>query len=239
MEGMTFAEAVKALAGGPLPRPRQPLQVGSTNTAPGPHCTHPDTLRAREIWRSAAPAPGTIVEVYLHDRGITVQPPPSLRFVPRFNFRNGLIFPAMIAAIQSPNGDIIALQATALGADGRGKADLPKDKQRHTLGPLGAGAVRLAAAGLALGIAEGVEDALAALQLTETPCWACLGSGRMHSVCIPTQVRALHIFADDDKAGHEAADRTSKAQRHRTVIVRLPPEGFKDWGAVAQEGDAA
>ena len=74
-----------------------------------------------------------------------------------------------------------------------------------------------------LAITEGVEDALAAIQLTEIPTWAALGAQRMHSLRIPDEVRELHIFSDDDEAGREAANRTAESHRHRHCVIRLPP----------------
>jgi DNA primase len=63
----------------------------------------------------------------------------------------------------------------------------------------------------------------------------------MHVVSIPDQVRELHLFVDDDEPGRAAAERT--AARHtaegRRVVLRLPPEGFKDWNDVAMEGALA
>jgi hypothetical protein len=142
----------------------------------------------------------------------------------------------MIAAVQAPDRTIVAAQITELDHDGRSKA--PVSVQRRTIGALGAGAVRLGTAGDELGIAEGTEDALAAQQLTGLPCWACLGAGRMHRVDVPATVKTLHVFADDDEPGRNAADRT--AARHsregRRIFIRRPPEGVKDWGELASRG---
>ena len=58
----------------------------------------------------------------------------------------------------------------------------------------------------------------------------------MHRVRIPDLVSELHIFADDDVAGRRAANRTALAHQAagRRVVVRLPPDGLKDWGEVIQ-----
>jgi hypothetical protein len=150
-----------------------------------------------------------------------------------------LILPAMVAAVQAPDRRVIAVQTTFLREKDGKKA--PVSDPRRTTGALGAGAVRLAASGEVLGLAEGVEDALSAIHLTGTPTWACIGAGRMHVVAIPDVVRELHLFVDDDEPGHSAAERT--AARHtaegRRVVLRLPPEGFKDWNDVAMESTLA
>ncbi len=134
--------------------------------------------------------------------------------------------PATVAAVQRPDGKIVAVQTTLLTTSG---TKAPVSSPRITTGALGAGAVRLAKADLVLGIGEGVETALAAMQLTGVPCWACLGAGRMHRVAVPANVGELHIFADNDEPGRAAADRTAHANRHRRILLRYPPEACKDW----------
>lgn len=137
----------------------------------------------------------------------------------------------MIAAIQRPDGAVIAIQRTFLTDDGQ-KANMRRP--RRNMGEFHDGAVRLAEPSTTLGLAEGVEDALAATQLVGIPCWASLGAGRMATVAIPTSVRTIHIFADDDKAGRGAVEATVEhhTARGRTVYVRYPPLGHKDWGSI-------
>jgi putative DNA primase/helicase len=96
---------------------------------------------------------------------------------------------------------------------------------------LGSGAVRLGAAGELLGVAEGVETGLSAMQISGVPVWCCLMAGRMHRVAIPLTVRELHIFADDDEPGRAAAERTAELHTTagRRVVLRFPPAGCKDW----------
>jgi hypothetical protein len=103
-----------------------------------------------------------------------------------------------------------------------------------TMGALGWGAVRLAAATDILGLAEGTEKGLAAMQLFNVPCWSSLGAGRMHRVFIPDDVGELHVFLDNDDAGRAAAERTAHAHRHRKVLLHFPPEQFKDWDDVTR-----
>jgi len=172
------------------------------------------------IWGNASCAVGSTVERYLRARGITIAPPPSLRCV-------GGTEPAMVAAVQPPDRRIIAVQVTRLDPTGERKAQVPLP--RLTVGALGDGAVRLAAAGDVLGLAEGIETALSAMQLAGIPAWACLGASRMHRVAVPDSVRELHILIDNDDPGREAAERTAHAHRHRRVVLRRPPDEFGDW----------
>jgi hypothetical protein len=194
--------------------------------------------RAVALWNHSVPCEGTKAQRYLHARGLTIDPPPSLRFCADHVYRpampaRGVIVPAMVAAVQALDGRITAVQVTALD---RSEDRKFSDKgARKIYGPVGSGAVRLAEAGQDLGLAEGVEDALGAMQLTGIPCWACLGAVRMHRVEIPASVRTLHIFADADDAGERAAQRTADrfSLGHERVVVRLPPDDCKDWGELA------
>ncbi|MCE3370507.1 toprim domain-containing protein, partial [Staphylococcus aureus] len=73
---------------------------------------------------------------------------------------------------------------------------------KRALGSLGQGAVRLAEpVDGKLGLAEGIESALSAMQLFGIPCWASLGNERFGLVAIPDSVRELHLFIDNDAGG--------------------------------------
>jgi hypothetical protein len=100
-----------------------------------------------------------------------------------------------------------------------------------TKGPLGTGAVRLGAAQEIMGIAEGTETALSAMTLTGMPVWASLGAKRLHTVELPPFVREVHVFADNDQPGREAADRACEAhcKLGRVVEIRRPPPEFADY----------
>jgi Toprim domain/Phage integrase family len=169
-----------------------------------------------------------VAERYLRARCITLPSPPSIRFLPHADYMPRISFPAMLAAVQRPDRAVVAVQITFLDPSGDGKAKVATP--RRTVGKLGTGAVRLGLAGDALGLAEGVETALSAMQLSSVPVWACIGAGRMHTVTIPSHVHFLEIFADTDQPGRAAMLKTF--ERHRAdleVRAQLPHERFKDW----------
>jgi putative DNA primase/helicase len=207
---------------------RRPRAAASKPSIELPH--EPDA-EALALWRTGSPAAGTIVPAYLKRRGIIIAIPLSIRFA--VIVRDGRTGPAMIVAVQRPDGKVVAVQHTLLTWSGA-KADVAKP--RHQYGQLGHGAVRRAKATDVLGLAEGVETALAAMQLTGVPCWASLGSCRMHNVEVPGSVLELHIFVDDDKAGHEAALRLIALHTSlgRRVVKRIPPAGVNDYAEVAE-----
>jgi len=178
---------------------------------------NPDALK---LWIAASPARGSVVAEYLERRGIALQPPASLRC--------RADIPAMIAAVQRPDGKIVAIQSLRLTHEGA-KASLLTP--RLTTGCLGDGAVRLGPADKVLGLAEGVETALSAMQLTGVTVWASLGSARLHRVELPAEVKEVHVFVDNDDPGRVAAKRTADVHTRagRTVYLRYPPDQCGDW----------
>ena len=194
------------------------------------HLPHRDNGRAAlDIWRESRPGAGTLVERYLGRRGLTLPVPPSIRFHPGLKHGpTGLILPAMVAAVQAPDRRVVAIHRTFLNEYGT-KATVSTPKM--ALGPLGAGAVRLAKAGSLLGLAEGIEDALSAMQLFDLPCWASLGGARLARVDLPPEVREVRIFADGDDPGKEAAEKAVRRFRREGLKARafIPPNGCKDW----------
>jgi putative DNA primase/helicase len=171
---------------------------------------------ALKIWAATVEPHCTFVQEYLERRGITLLP----QFI-------GMNHSAMVAAVQRPDGKIIAVQQTWLTRDGEKAKVTPP---RITTGSLGTGAVRLGAIAPVMGLAEGVETALSAMMLTGMTVWATLGAARMHNVWIPPEVRELYLFTDNDDAGRKAAELTADAHRLvRKVVPRAPPDQFKDY----------
>jgi hypothetical protein len=189
--------------------------------------------RALALWRSAEPIADTLAHRYLRARGLTIDPPPSLRFLPAAEYLPRIFLPAMVAGLQAPDRRVIAVQITFL--DPRGDRKVQGAAPRKTIGKMHGGAVRLGPAGEVVGIAEGIETAIAAMQLSGISCWSCLGSKRMASVVIPDTVRELHLFGDNDEPGRLAAEQTAKAHPNRRVIARFPPENFGDYADIAAD----
>jgi phage/plasmid primase-like uncharacterized protein len=149
-------------------------------------------------------------------------------------------FPAMVAPVVTPDGRMVALHRSYVDADGR-KADLPSPKKlTGAAGPLPGAAIPLHEPGSGvLGVAEGIETALAARCMTGVPTVAAYCASNLAAWQWPTGVQRLVIFADADKAGREAADtlraRALAAWLHVTVLV--PPEEGTDWCDLWTRGD--
>ncbi|MBA3623997.1 MAG: toprim domain-containing protein [Methylibium sp.] len=158
-------------------------------------------------------------------------------------------YPAMVAPLTAPDGRTVALHRTYLSSDGH-KANVPTVKKLTAAsGPLAGACIRLhSPKGGVIGIAEGIETALAASMGSGVPTVAAYCAGALAGYCWPTGVQSLVIFADADKAGREAADkllgRARRAGLH--VDIMVPTEAGTDWcdvwaqrSAVEIEGDAA
>jgi hypothetical protein len=88
------------------------------------------TTYALKIWHQSILAAGTLVETYLRSRGITLPPPPTLRFHPRLYHRpSGSAWPAMVALVtRGSDRTPVAIQRTFLARDGSGKAPIDQNK---------------------------------------------------------------------------------------------------------------
>ena len=194
------------------------------------------------------PMPGDPCALYLARRGFgAVWPlPAALRLHPALPYWHGPerlgMFAAMVAPIVAPDGRTVALHRTYLTADGR-KADVPSPKKlTGAAGPLAGACIPLAkpARGV-VGIAEGIETALAAWCASAVPTVASYCAGNLAAWRWPPGVRRLVIFADADTAGREAA----YALRARAVAARLrcdvltPSAEGADWADVWAGRDAA
>lgn len=184
---------------------------------------------ARRLWRSSIPIAGTPAEDYLSARALTM-----LSSKLRYNARTVLgkgpsrrILPAMIAAVENDLG-VVAVQRTFLDLQVITRKPLPSPKV--ALGLLGGAAIRLAPATDELGLAEGIEDALSAMQWFGTPTWALGGIERLALVDIPTQVRRVIVYGDRGKPAEAglARARDHLVANGRVLEVRLP-ERHDDW----------
>jgi putative DNA primase/helicase len=192
---------------------------------------------ARRLWRSAVPAGGTLVEIYLRHRGIEIAVPSTLRFHANLRHPSGFHRPGLVAAVMNHEADtaLVAVHRTFLSRDGLAKA--PVDPKKMMLGPCRGGAVRLAPAGERLAIAEGLETGLSVMSATGVPTWAALSAGGVRSLVLPPLplARQVTICADHDPAGvaaaHAAAERWHREGRQ--VRIAMPPEPGTDFNDLA------
>jgi phage/plasmid primase-like uncharacterized protein len=204
--------------------------------------------RIAQVWAQCVPlVPGDACTPYLKRRGFGgVWPlPATLRLHRGLSYWHGGdklgTFPAMVAPLVAPNGRTVALHRTYLTADGR-KADVPTIKKLSgAAGPLAGACIPLhkPVAGV-LGIAEGIETALAGWCASGVPTVSAYCAGNLAAWRWPGGVQRLVIFADADKAGREAAD-TLRARALAAGLraeVLTPTQPGADWCDVWAGRDA-
>lgn len=233
LEHLSFQDAVAKLTGEAVERLAAPLVVKATK---------PEASREKPaaLWHRSVDAVGTLAQTYLATRGILATPPSSLRFLPRLTYwmggdggpQKGGAFPVLLAALQKGHGQIVAVQRIYLARDGNGKAAVAQPKK--VFGTMEDGAVRLAEAQIIMGIAEGVETALSAMQVHRVPVWAACGGARMKDVWFPRLVQQIVIYADNGEEGRVKAAAAAAAYTDRgySVVIYPPPSRFKDWNDV-------
>jgi hypothetical protein len=193
---------------------------------------------ARQLWNTTTPAVSSPVEAYLRSRGFDLSDiPPTLRYARLRHPGTRELYDGMVAAV-GYGGPPTAIHRTFLAPGGVGKARLPDDLDvKMSLGPVHGLPIRLdatsdadAAAG-ALSVAEGIENALVAVQEFGQPAWSSISAGNMPLLRIPDDVSLVTILADHDPVGLSKAREAGRlwAAAGRTVRLALPPTPGKDF----------
>ncbi|MGO3517794.1 MAG: DUF7146 domain-containing protein [Acetobacter cibinongensis] len=244
-----------------MPVQRRPVQEKPSNSEELDREAQQRRAKARRLWHdTTAGIAGTPVETYLTGRGIDLRAlgraPGALRFAPAVwcqEVRRPL--PAMLGAICSPSGKLVAVHRTWLAQSPSGvwaKADLKNPKK--VLGSFAGGCIRLwrGASGLALGmapqnemaiVAEGIETALScAIACPEHRVLAAVSLSNMASLKLPDTITEILVAADNDTGNPSArkaldAALSQFAQQGRTVRLAMPEIQGQDWNNVLTHHD--
>jgi hypothetical protein len=142
----------------------------------------------------------------------------------------------MVALVEHVERGPVAVHCTYLRPDGRGKAEIEKEKA--IFGPAAGGAVHFDTPrdGQRLAVAEGIETALSVAVACLIPAWAALSAPGMKNLILPRDATHVVICADHDASGtgeraaHEAAARWLADGRR--VRIAMPPEPGADFNNV-------
>lgn len=193
----------------------------------------------RRAWKEATPViHGDKVWEYLVNRSGIKSVPKSLRLHPNLYYDKEHSFPAMLALVTMPDGTPTNLHRTWL--DGKGGKAPVEDAKKVMGGPIKTGAVRLSPVAPRLGIAEGIETALAAASMFKLPVWAAISANGMQQWEAPAGVEKVLIFGDNDLnyTGQDAAYSLAKKLSMRGIDIEdvlIPGKAGTDWADVSAE----
>ena len=179
--------------------------------------------KVRAVLKSVGPE----VSGYLKARGLTV--PPGIRQARLAYWHGGErlgTYDCMVGLIVSPDGKPQSYHITYL-QDGR-KAEVPCARKVMTpVDTVTGGAIRLYPPAEHMGIAEGIETAIAAHMLTGLPVWAAANANGVEKFIPPQECRHLTVFGDHDASytGQAAAYAMAKRAIRAGFLceVALPP----------------
>jgi hypothetical protein len=177
---------------------------------PPPPAPAPDNTariaKARRKWQaSRVILPGSPQAQYLHGRRLWPLPEAAHRVLRAVDLEHmdtgAALHAAMIARVDDAEGMLTAVHCTFLEErpDAVGKLR-GVNRAKLVFGALpGGAAIRLAEPAARMGVAEGIETALAAGALHGLPVWAAISAGGMERFQPPPICAELQVFADRDK----------------------------------------
>ncbi|MCG2583903.1 primase-helicase zinc-binding domain-containing protein [Massilia sp. TS11] len=200
--------------------------------------------RALELWEQGHPVSAdNIVGRYLARFGLRFgQISSKLRYHPAVDFINSLdgkhfrhsALPAMLAAIENEQGELVSLHRTYL----LDRASVPQALARKRMHRTIDGAVvRLAAPASDLVVTLDIESALTVGAYLGSAAWAVLDHHGLGRLVVPACVGRLDVFtANDSDRAHEGqaaafalATRLKHERADITVEVHVPPHPGQRW----------
>jgi putative DNA primase/helicase len=230
LHDLTLGEALSDVEKLIATAPAAPVKSSSSRT---------DFEKARETWLQTAPMGSGIMRYLERTRGISPVVIGKMRSVRQFdrllyldddgNFCGR--FTAMVGLIQSPDGKGWGVHRTYLGGGGL-QAPVPTPKKVLGSVPEGA-AIRLFDHEGVLGVAEGIETALSAMQLFGVPTWATINFVGLEKWIPPDRVTSVVVFGDNDRSftGQTAAYALARKLKAKglPVSVQIPVTPGHDW----------
>jgi putative DNA primase/helicase len=142
-------------------------------------------------------------------------------------------YECMVCPVTNPSGDVISFHITYLKDGKKAPVKNPK-KMLSPLENLSGAAIRLTGIYPTIGIAEGIETALAVMEIYKMPCWAAANATMMQAFVPPEGVTGVIIYADNDanftgqKAAYTLANRLALAGYTVGVFAPIEIGDFAD-----------
>ncbi|GAA4649257.1 toprim domain-containing protein [Kistimonas scapharcae] len=217
------------------------------------------------IWQESLPlehAESEVGRMYFVRRGFSatrhiVGLKPVIRFHPAMPYyHEGTCqgnMPCLVSLVSDKAGKPVTLHRTFLDKEGKKlspnafpwKESAPSAKKIMPLPPgvsMTGGAIRIGEPGAILGVAEGIETALAVSVTTGQTVWPCVSASMLQKFIPPAGVREIWIWCDLDrsKAGVKAAHALKSQLTNKGIQCRVnvPPmplvdgEKSRDWADV-------
>ena len=204
--------------------------------------------RLRQTWRDAVSLQDDWAKPalrYLMRRGISPATLNSTRCkchpnLAYFETGRGVVgsFPALLTMLCDHQGNAITIHRTYLTLEGfKAPVENPKKTMPYpSIHKLAGAVARLGQPeNGTIGLAEGIETALAVREATGQVCWAATSAALLEAAVLPQSIRRVVVWADNDsnKAGQKAALRLAErlVKEGRKVKVEVPdrPAGQKSW----------
>lgn len=213
---------------------KQRRQEQRKRKEPQPIIEDPEKAYAkiREAWKGSVSIVGSPAEKYLQKRGIwkgnipsgVLRAHPGLRYFDMKEKKSYGTWPALLAPIRNIDNEIVSLHRIFLTEEGD-KAPVPKVKKMMSpYKDVRGAAVRLyPAKGEVLGIAEGIETALAVHAISRMPVWSAIAAPLLEQVKVPSFVKHVVVWADLDSSGRgeEAANKLADLLEPQGIRVEI------------------
>lgn len=187
--------------------------------------------------------PSEAVRSYLAGRGLT--PSRGIYQAKRGYYKDRELFvtyDCMVAPIVDVNDRLVSYHVTYLQGGQKAPVESPR-KVMKPIGTVNGCAIRLTQVYAHIGVAEGIETALAVMMLYKVPCWALVSAGMMERWEVPAGIEAVTIYGDNDSSytGQAAAYALAKRLKAQglAVDVQLAPEIDTDFADMIEQRKAA
>lgn len=189
---------------------------------------------------------------YRAGRGLKAQERTSdnIRFISKLNYRDNKTllgsFPAIISLFRDIEGNITGFERVYLNRSLNAKLDLGdpelKARKQISFGVLAGSAIRITEADREfLAVGEGYETMSAVMELIGSYCptWAASSRALLQSMEIPSHVKRVGIFLDNDEGGDGLV--SAKVLRDRLIkqgveVTLFKPPILGDWLDVLNKG---